>query len=162
MRSVHTMLSRVLAWLAGAALAGMVALTLLQIIRRYFFGASLVWIEEVTVMMLISATWIGIGYLWLQRRHIDIDLFTKNLSPMSRHRFDRVADVLAVIIGVAIAYLGSLTIKANAGLEIAALEIDALWKYVPVAVGGVLLATAGFINLFVKREFSQPVAEQTT
>jgi TRAP-type transport system small permease protein len=151
MLQLHRWLSRTLATLVGVALAAMVLLTLMQIVWRYFFSAAFVWVEEASVMILIAATWLGIAYLWLERRHIDVDLFTRDLPLSARRRFDRVADLIAIVVGAAIVYLGVLTVRANAGLQIAALDLDTAWKYLPVVVGGALLAVAGTLNLFVPR-----------
>jgi TRAP-type transport system small permease protein len=140
--------SNFLGTVIGLLLAALVLLTLLQVVLRYVFSASLVWAEEASVIALIWMTWIGAAKLWLDRRHIEVDLFTKAMSPAKRHLLNAVFDILMIVFGVLLCWFASKTITVNTGLELAGLKIDSAEKYRPILVGAALLAAAAFIALF--------------
>lgn len=131
----------------GAMLVALVLIAIAQIGLRYFFGNSLVWAEEASVILLLLMTWVGCPLLWLQRGHIAVNILTKGWSPRAQARFQLSTDFAVVPIGLTIAWLASRTAAANQGMELAGLNIDSSWKYVPVVVGGVLLALAGLVNV---------------
>jgi TRAP-type transport system small permease protein len=150
-RSLRDRASSLLGGIVGVLLAGLVTLTLAQVVLRYAFAASLVWVEEASVIALIWMTWIGAAKLWLDRRHIEVDLFTKSLSASRRRALNAVCDVLMILFGVLLCWFASKTITVNTGLELAGLKMDSAEKYRPVLIGAALLALAAFITLFSDR-----------
>ncbi|MGF1734468.1 TRAP transporter small permease [Photobacterium satsumensis] len=54
---------------------------LVQVLSRYLFGIPLVWTEELARYLFVWVAFLGIGYGVSERSHIQINFFTKNLSP---------------------------------------------------------------------------------
>ncbi len=146
-RFLRKRLGSTLAAAIGAMLAALVVIALAQIVLRYFFSNSLVWAEEASVILLLLMAWVGAARLWLVRGHVAVDIFTKALSPSARSRFRLGCDVAAIPVGLMTATFAWQTAVANAGMELAGLNIDSAWKYAPVILGGVLLALAGAVNV---------------
>jgi TRAP-type C4-dicarboxylate transport system permease small subunit len=93
-------------------------------------------------------TWVGAALLWLRRGHMAVDVLTKAASPIAQGRFRLACDLASIPVGLLIAALAWNTVEVNRGMELAGLNIDSAWKYMPVVAGGILLALAGTINAF--------------
>lgn len=68
-------------WLAVAAFAAVVLLTIVQVALRYFFESSLWWAQEVSQMMILVAYFQGIAYAFKTRQYIVINFLAERLSP---------------------------------------------------------------------------------
>ena len=67
-------------WLAVAAFAAVVLLTIVQVGLRYFFEGSLWWAQEVSQMMILVAYFQGIAYAFKTRQYIVINFLADRLS----------------------------------------------------------------------------------
>jgi TRAP-type C4-dicarboxylate transport system permease small subunit len=144
----------------GAMAAALVLMTLVQVVLRYFFASPLVWVEEASVMLLLLMTWVGAALLWLQRGHMAVDILTKSASPIAQGRFRLGCDLASIPVGLLIATLTWNTVEINRGMELAGLNIDSTWKYMPVVAGGILLALAGALNAFDRRGAAEAAAPE--
>ena len=71
-------------WLAVAAFAAVVLLTIVQVGLRYFFEASLWWAQEVSQMMILVAYFQGIAYAFKTRQYIVINFLAERLAPAAQ------------------------------------------------------------------------------
>ena len=84
-------------WLAVAAFAAVVLLTIVQVGLRYFFDASLWWAQEVSQMMILVAYFQGIAYAFKTRQYIVIDFLAERLSPAAQLYCYLFAQLLVVV-----------------------------------------------------------------
>ena len=71
-------------WVAVAAFAAVVLLTIVQVGLRYFFEGSLWWAQEVSQMMILVAYFQGIAYAFKTRQYIVIDFLAERLPPAAQ------------------------------------------------------------------------------
>ena len=84
-------------WLAVAAFAAVVLLTIVQVGLRYFFEASLWWAQEVSQMMILVAYFQGIAYAFKTRQYIVINFLAERLPPTAQLRCYLLAQLLVVV-----------------------------------------------------------------
>ena len=84
-------------WLAVAAFAAVVLLTIVQVGLRYFFDASLWWAQEVSQMMILVAYFQGIAYAFKTRQYIVIDFLAERLPPAAQLYCYLFAQLLVVV-----------------------------------------------------------------
>ena len=84
-------------WLAVAAFAAVVLLTIVQVGLRYFFEGSLWWAQEVSQMMILVAYFQGIAYAFKTRQYIVINFLAERLSPAAQLYCYLFAQVLVVV-----------------------------------------------------------------
>ena len=84
-------------WLAVAAFAAVVALTIVQVVLRYFFEASLWWAQEVSQMMILVAYFQGIAYAFKTRQYIVIEFLAERLSPAAQLYCYLFAQILVIV-----------------------------------------------------------------
>ena len=84
-------------WLAVAAFATVVALTIVQVGLRYFFDASLWWAQEVSQMMILVAYFQGIAYAFKTRQYIVINFLAERLAPAAQLYCYLFAQLLVIV-----------------------------------------------------------------
>ncbi len=134
--------------LIGLITAGLVGLTVLQVVLRHGFNAPLFWVEEVSVMALIWLTWLGVTYLWMTRSHIAVDVVRPLLPAAGLHMLNLCVELLALTFGAALVAVSLITLADFSGIELGVSEIDAAVKYVPVTIGGIGLSLAAALNIW--------------
>ncbi|MDQ6437456.1 TRAP transporter small permease subunit [Mesorhizobium sp. LHD-90] len=67
--------------LAGASMAVIVAVMVVQVIARYVFNSSLIWAEELCRYILIWQTFLFVGYAYYRGELVVLDLFSARVSP---------------------------------------------------------------------------------
>jgi C4-dicarboxylate transporter DctQ subunit len=80
MRKLLAMLDRLEEGLMAAVLAGMTALTALQVLLRYAFNSGFVWSLEATMYSFAWLVLLGISYGVRKHSHIAVDLLVSRLS----------------------------------------------------------------------------------
>ena len=83
-------------WLAVAAFAAVVLLTIVQVALRYFFETSLWWAQEVSQMMILVAYFQGIAYVFKTRQYIVINFFAERLPAAAQLHCYLFAQLLVV------------------------------------------------------------------
>jgi len=66
--------TRALAALGAACIAGMATLTVLAVIMRYAFGAPFAFTEDLAGLMLVSAVFLGMPYAMATHAHIRVNI----------------------------------------------------------------------------------------
>lgn len=142
--------------LALGLYALMILVVALQILTRWvladLIGSSLPWTVNLSQMLLVYVTFIGAAVASSKREHISLDLLVSRLS-------DRMIRVLTALRTVLIlAFVGVMVSGAyplylqNRGSVIGALPthppFTKAWLYVPVILGGVLIALYGVRDLY--------------
>lgn len=137
--------------LAGASMAIIVTVMVVQVIARYVFNSSLIWAEELCRYVLIWQTFLFVGYAYYRGELVVLDLFSARVSP-------RTYMAIRIVTAIPIAVFLCLIISAGLGhaLRFSAQMIPALgfiwmsltgnelhvpvfWIYVAVPLGCAIL-----------------------
>ena len=102
---------RFLADLGGVALFGMMMLTVISIMGRFLFSMPIPDVEAIAEMMLVGVVFLGLAFTQAKREHVEVTLFTNNVSHRAQARFEWFGRFLGVIAFSVLAY--SLAIGAE-------------------------------------------------
>lgn len=75
-------------WVMGFVMLAGVAISFSNVIARYVFGSAFFWAEEVLVFLMIWGVFIGVAAAAYQRAHLNMDLFSSNISGRLRRFLD--------------------------------------------------------------------------
>lgn len=67
-------------WLLGSLMLAGVAISFSNVVARYLFGHAIFWAEEVLVFVAIWGVFIGMAAAAYERAHLNMDLFSNNIS----------------------------------------------------------------------------------
>ncbi len=130
--AIRDRFEKVVNFLIGTMLAGMVVVVFGNVIFRYFLNAALAWSEEVSRFMLIWLAFLGAVIAYLRNEHLGIDIMLKVLPPLSARILAIVADVLV---------FGVLVIMTKGGIDMTVDSFASGWvaAAVPIPYGYVYL-----------------------
>jgi len=133
----------------------MILIVGLQILTRWvlasFIGSSLPWTVNLSQMLLVYVTFVGAAVASGKREHISLDLLVSRLSD-GTIRVLTVLRTLLILVFVGVLISGAYPLYLqNQGSVIGALPTHApftkAWLYVPVVVGGLIIAIYGVRDL---------------
>lgn len=133
-KRVSDLLDRFCSIVLVILLAGMVLVTLMQIICRVFFDA-LTWSEEVARYLLVWSTFIGAGCVYKKGGHISV-LIAQEYLPIKMQKLAQILVQLLCGTFFAIAlYYGAKYVRLQGNQLSAALRIPMRLMYMAVPVG---------------------------
>ncbi|PZM15490.1 TRAP transporter small permease [Rhizobium tubonense] len=136
----HAWLSRICLKTAVAGTLLIVAAVLYQIFGRYVLNDSPAWTEIFALVVILYVTCLAAAVGVRDGRHIGMDSLL-NLAP---EPFRLAAEIIVylgmVVFGLSMAWSGAELAVEMAPYINAGLPISQAWSYVPLAVGGVLIA----------------------
>ena len=138
-------MSRSLRICLGALIIALIGLEVAQVFLRYFLASGVSWGRDVSTLLMFSIAWLGAPLLWLQRRHLAVDLLPLTVTGSSVWR--GASDLLVIAAALALLVVTRDAMLAFAFIDLPALGTSAAVKFWPMAVGAVLLACAGLLNL---------------
>ena len=98
--------NRVLAFLAGIVVTGIMLLMCYEVIMRYFFDRPPPWVVEICEYMLFTYTFLATAWLLKERGHIRVDILLENISPRNQKVLNMVTSAIGAIICLIIAWYG--------------------------------------------------------
>lgn len=128
----------------------------LQILTRWvlgsFIGSSLPWTVNLSQMLLVYVTFVGAAVASGKREHISLDLLVSRLSDRTIRVLTGLRTFLILVfVGVLVSGAYPLYLQ-NRGSVIGALPahppFTQAWLYVPVVVGGLIIAVYGLRDLY--------------
>ncbi|AYD01575.1 TRAP transporter small permease [Neorhizobium sp. NCHU2750] len=138
--SVNAFLSRICLQVAVIGTLLIVAAVLYQIFGRYILNDSPAWTEIFALVVMLYTTCFAAAVGVRDGRHIGMDSLL-NLAPPVFHLLADIIVYLGMIIfGLAMAWSGSELAVEMAPYINPGLPISQAWSYVPLAVGGLLIA----------------------
>ena len=140
-------LSRIVVGLAATALLGLVLVQGWQVIARYVLNDSPSWTEPVTVLLLSTTMSLGAAAGVHERRHFSFALLAEALSPGLRHAMHLLAQLAVVLIGAVLAWWGTVLFADGLGIRAAGAALPQSANYLPMAVGGALMALFAAVQL---------------
>jgi TRAP-type C4-dicarboxylate transport system permease small subunit len=135
--SVTRVLERLGHFLAGVAVAGMLSVTVADVVGRWLFKTGVPGVIDIVELCLIWATMLGVALAWSQRAHIVVDI----VDMLAPWRLVLLLDMLArIAVAVAMAALVWLAVDefrnaAEFGDSTTDIGIPLVWFWAAVLVG---------------------------
>ena len=141
MKTVRTVLTRLLNILAGASFLVMVVLTCWQVFTRYILSSPSSWSEELVSYMFAWMSLLGASIVTSERGHMNIPILVDMAGPGTQK--------LLRCLGEIIAFLFSLVILVFGGVQIAQLAMGQMTSSlgVPIGIFYVVLPLCGILNM---------------
>lgn len=141
MKTVRTVLTRLLNILAGASFLVMVVLTCWQVFTRYILSSPSSWSEELVSYMFAWMSLLGASIVTSERGHMNIPILVDMAKPG--------AQKLLRCLGEIIAFLFSLVILVFGGVQIARLAMGQMTSSlgVPIGIFYVVLPLCSILNM---------------
>lgn len=148
-------IARVSAFIAGGALAVLVAITVLSVVARYVFDSPLYWLEEVSGLLMIWIVMVGAVVTERDRQHLTIPMLTDRLPRRLNAAVEVAVTALSVVVLAYVGWLGWRLALGASGKLTDVLQISWFWIDVAVTVGaaGVAVCMALAIGPAVARVF---------
>lgn len=133
-------LSFVLLSLSVVGLCIILAAVLMQIFGRYVLNDSPTWTEIFALVVVLYVTCFAAAVGVRDGRHIGMDSLLTFLSPSWRHGIDIVVYLTMIFFGLEMAWGGSVLASEVWEYLNPGLPISQGWSYVPLGMGGLLIA----------------------
>lgn len=150
-------LARIAVGLAASALLALVAVQAWQVFARYVLNDSPSWTEPVTVVLLTSAMSFGAAACVHAGRHFAFTLLIDRASPRGRRAIGVFIEFVVAAIGLLLAWGGARLWLDGLGIGMAGAPLPQGTPFLPLAVGGALMALFALQRLFAPPV--PPVAE---
>ena len=141
MKTLRTVLTRLLNVLAGASFIVMVVLTCWQVFTRYILSNPSSWSEELVAYMFAWMSLLGASIVTSERGHMNIPILVEMTSPAVQK--------LLNCLGEIIAFLFSAVILVFGGVQIANLAMGQMTSSlgVPIGIFYIVLPLCGVLNM---------------
>lgn len=134
--------------LAVIALLGLVVVQGWQVIARYVLNDSPSWTEPVTLLLLSTAMSLGAAAGVHTRRHFSFGLLADALPLAGRHLLQILQSAVVLGLGAMLAYWGAILFLDGIDIPIAGAPMPQSINYLPIALGGLLMAIFALPQLF--------------
>lgn len=125
---------------AAVSLLGLVMVQGWQVFARYVLNDSPSWTEPVTLVLLATCMSFGAAAAVHEDRHFRFHLLAQALPSRARHAVDLLAVLVVVAIGVVLAGWGLLLLADGFAIRMAGAPLPQSITFLPLAIGGVLMA----------------------
>lgn len=127
-------------WLAGTALVAMTALIMAQVIFRYGLNNSIVWSEPAAVILMGWFIFLGAAVGIREGYHLSFDILIYLLPPRAKLVMFSISDFAVGAFGCGMVWYGGQLAASSAGVKLPTLGISGAFDFLPIMVGGVLVA----------------------
>ena len=138
-RNFFSAIDRGVEYLAGAILAFMLAIGLLQVFNRYFLGISLSWSEELQIFGHVWIAFLGIPIACRRDAHLYIETLCDKYPPRLRAVFNFMVELMWGAFALALIILVWQVAKIAHLQESPGLEIPMSYPYYGLVIGGAYL-----------------------
>ena len=109
-----------------------------QVLSRYVINAGFVFAEDVAVFGMLWMMALGISIGTINHEHLLINIIDSIISPKAKKIVMFAVDIVLIVAGIMMTWVGILSANANKGFVQSMLGIDEFHRYMPVIVGGIL------------------------
>jgi TRAP-type C4-dicarboxylate transport system permease small subunit len=127
-------------WLAGTALVAMTALIMAQVIFRYGLNNSIVWSEPAAVILMGWFIFLGAAVGIREGYHLSFDILIYILPPRGKLVLFSLSDAAVGAFGCGMVWYGGQLAVSAAGVKLPTLGISGAFDFMPIVMGGVLVA----------------------
>ena len=148
--AVNSRLSRWAMYIACTCLAGLLGVVVYGVVLRYVFNNAPPYVEQVALLLVISVAMFGAAAGVRDAGHIGLDSLVAMLSARVQFWCSIAVYILSIVFGLAL-----LAGSAEMGISTYASTIPTLglseaWRYLPVMLGGTLIAVFSIEHLIAR------------
>jgi len=148
--TVNARASRWAMYIACACLAGLLTVVVYGVVLRYVFNDAPPYVEQVALLLVISVAMFGAAAGVRDAGHIGLDSLVVVLPERAQFWCHITAFVLGAVFGVAL-LVGSVEMGLSThGSTIPTLGLSEAWRYLPVLLGGLLIAAFSIEHVLAK------------
>jgi TRAP-type C4-dicarboxylate transport system permease small subunit len=125
---------------AAAALLGLVVVQGWQVFTRYVLNDSPSWTEPVTLLLLATAMSLGAASGVHTNRHFGFFLLAERFPEPGRRALEALRALVMAAIGLVLAWWSAVLLVDGLDIKIAGAPMPQSINYLPLAVGGALMA----------------------
>ncbi|HEV7368078.1 TRAP transporter small permease [Arenibaculum sp.] len=137
---VLSAVSTVALWAAGAGLVLMTAVVAWQVYGRYVLNRSPSWTEPGAVMLMSWFILLGAAAGVRENNHLGFDVLVYLLPRGAKGVLRTISDLVVLAFGAGMVWYGGQLAALTWGSTLPSLGISGAFDYLPVVVGGVLIA----------------------
>lgn len=97
MGSLRKLLEKCIAWLASAAMLGIVVVVFANVVLRYVFNTGLTWSDEVSVNLFVWFIFLGAILAAIEGLHLKVDVLTNTFSKTNQKICAFIANIFVLI-----------------------------------------------------------------
>jgi TRAP-type C4-dicarboxylate transport system permease small subunit len=143
LRSVNTLIHKLMLFVAQTALLGMLIIVSMVVILRYGFSTGIGWAEEVPTLLVTLFAFLAMAMGVRDHAHISVNI-VYNLFPKDgavQKGFLVFADAAVLVCGLFMLYFGAIRCYMMFDLDgrLPMTGLNTWWQYLPVPLGGLLI-----------------------
>lgn len=127
-------------WLAGAGLVVMTLIVGWQVFTRYVLNWSNAWTEPAAILLMSWFIFLGAAVGIRENYHLGFDVLLYVLPKGSKRILRSISDVVVFIFAIGMIVYGWQLVQLQFRARMPSLGISESFRYVPLVVGGVLIA----------------------
>ena len=148
--AVNSRLSRWAMYIACACLLGLLSVVVYGVVLRYVFNDAPPYVEQVALLLVISVAMFGAAAGVRDAGPIGLDSLVAMLSARAQYGCSLVVFVLSIVFGLAL-LAGSVAMAVSTyASTIPTLGLSEAWRYLPVMLGGTLIAVFSIEHLIAR------------
>ena len=148
--AMNSRLSRWAMYVACACLAGLLTVVVYGVVLRYVFNNAPPYVEQVALLLVISVAMFGAAAGVRDAGHIGLDSLVALLSARVQFWCSIVVYLLSIVFGLAL-LAGSVEMGLSTRAStIPTLGLSEAYRYLPVLIGGILIAVFSIERLIAK------------
>ena len=148
--AVNARLSRWAMYIACACLLGLLSVVVYGVVLRYVFNNAPAYVEQVALLLVISVAMFGAAAGVRDAGHIGLDSLVALMSVRVQFWCSIVVYLLSIAFGLAL-LAGSVEMGVSThGSTIPTLGLSEAYRYLPVLLGGLLIAVFSLEHLIAK------------
>ena len=148
--AVNAWLSRMAMYVACACLAGLLGIVVYGVVLRYVFNNAPPYVEQVALLLVISVAMFGAAAGVRDAGHIGLDSLVVLLSARMQLWCSIVVHALGIVFGLTLLAGSAEMALSTYASTIPTLGLSEAFRYLPVLVGGLLIAVFSIEHLIAR------------
>jgi TRAP-type C4-dicarboxylate transport system permease small subunit len=148
--AINSRLSRWAMYIACACLVGLLAVVVYGVVLRYVFNNAPPYVEQLALLLVISVAMFGAAAGVRDAGHIGLDSLVAMLSVRVQFWCSIVVYVLSIVFGVALLAGSTEMAISTYASTIPTLGLSEAFRYLPVLLGGILIAVFSIEHLIAR------------
>jgi len=142
-------MNRVAEWICYLLLTTLVGIIVLQVFLRYVLRSPVSWSEEVALLLLVWFSMLAVAVAIYRHTHIAISIIWDRLSPAGQHTLNIIVELLVLVFALNVSINAGTLIDIVGDQALSASGFPKSWLYLPLQVGGALMALNAIGNLLL-------------
>ena len=148
MKSIRTLLDKILKFINVVSLAFLTALVTWQVITRYFLNHPSTWSEELSGYMFAWVTIFGAAYVFGQREHMNIPILLERVSVETKWILNIITELVILSLSAGVLIYGGVRITIlTMGQMSSSLGLPMGYFYSCIPISGCLIVIYNILNL---------------